>query len=94
MDNLYPAVLVCEGVADGAGTIRAAVVGQDQLKVRVLLTEDAFHTAAQGCLRIVNGDDDTDIRLHRNTPDSNFSEYYSLISSLLSIHKCPIWDTP
>ena len=68
MQHPHPAVRLRKGVADRAGAVLAAVVGKDQLKVRVLLAQDAFHAAAQSGLRIVHRDDDADARFHKKPP--------------------------
>ena len=68
MDDLNAAVSGRVLVADGAGTIRASVVYQQQLKIRVLLVQDTFDAAADGMLRVVDRDDDTDGGTHRHAP--------------------------
>ena len=68
MDHPHPAVRLGVSVADGPGAILAAVVGQDQLEIGELLVQHAVHTAAEGGLGIIDGNNHADTRFHKSTP--------------------------
>ena len=53
-------------VADGTGTVGAAVVDQQQLKVGVLLVQNALNTAADGVFSVIDRDDDADGGGHKH----------------------------
>ena len=64
VDHGNPAVLSGVFLADRRTPVRAAVVHQDDLKIREGLGKDAVHTLPQKSLRLVNRHNDTDLR-HR-----------------------------
>ena len=68
MEDPNPAVPVRAGITDGAGTVGAAVIHQQQLKILVLLIQNAVDTASNGFFRIVDRDDDADGGTHRPAP--------------------------
>ena len=63
----HPGVLGGVAVAEGAGAVGAAVLHQQQLKIRVLLVQDAVHTAGEGLFGPIDRDDDTDGRIHKSS---------------------------
>ena len=65
VDDLDPGIRQGIRVADGAGAVLAAVVHQQQLKIRVLLAQDTVDAAANGLFRVVYGYDDADGWCHR-----------------------------
>ena len=62
MKNQHPRVLLGKAVAQGAASVRAAVVHQDQFKIRDALAQDAFHAGGQKGFGPVHRHDDTEQR--------------------------------
>ena len=66
----YPDPAVCGGVfvADPAGAVPATVIGQKQLKIGVLLIQNALHTAAKAGFGVVDWNNDADRWIHDRPP--------------------------
>ncbi|MNV87367.1 hypothetical protein D3C71_1814850 [compost metagenome] len=61
LDPLVPSRIF---LTNGGAVVGRAVVDQNQLEVLKALSQNGFHAFADVVLHIVEGNDDTDFRLH------------------------------
>ena len=80
MENLNTAVLGRIFVADRAGIVRAAVIHQQQFKIRIFLVQNTFNASPDGLLCIIDRDNDTDGGIHRLAPLEKISIDYLYLS--------------
>jgi hypothetical protein len=58
---MNPVILPGIIIADGTAAIRAAVIHQDQFKIRKGLRKDAVHTSGKKLLHFIDGDNHADL---------------------------------
>ena len=57
MEDPYASILGCVLITNDTGGILAAIVYEEQFKVRIGLGEDAVYATVQELLRIIDGND-------------------------------------